>query len=348
MANWQKIGLVEELKKKPLQEIKIGEKTFALSFLNNKFAAIDGICNHSGGPLGKGTIDSKTGHIKCPWHNWKYECESGKGEPPYQEFQVPIYALKIESNNLFIDVEPRTERIKEKSKDWSFITPPKRKKGEKIRVLGLSCTNMDFANPRYSTSDALLDWGLANLRNVEVQKYQLGKMNIIPCEGYYSKHKDACTFPCTITQFNSKDEMWKIYKGLLWADVICIATPVRWGQASSLYYKMQERLNAIENQIDYYENPQEDLEDSIALKNKVVCMIVTGGQDNIQSVMGELMRFWGQMGCRFPMLPMVGHSRGWSAEDMDHNVDFIKKSQDLRHEVDEMFERALRDVIEPK
>ena len=348
MANWHKIGSVEELKKKSLQEVKIGEKTFAISFLNNKFAAIDGICNHSGGPLGKGTIDPKTGHIKCPWHNWKYECESGKGEPPYQEFQVPIYALKIEDGCLFIDVEARTERLKEKSKDWSFLNPPKRKKEEKIRVLGISCTNMDFKNPRYSTSDALLDWGLANLRNVEVQKYQLGKMNIVPCEGYYSKDKEACTFPCTITQFNSKDEMWKIYRGLLWADVICISTPVRWGQASSLYYKMQERMNSIENQIDHYDQTPEDLEHSIALKNKVVCMIVTGGQDNIQNVMGEIMTFWGQIGCRFPVLPLVGHSRGWSAEDMDHNVDFVKKSQRLRQEVDEMFERALRDVIEPK
>ena len=77
-------------------------------------------------------------------------------------------------------------------------------------------------------------------------------------------------------------------------------------------------------------------------------MIVTGGQDNIQNVMGEIMTFWGQIGCRFPVLPLVGHSRGWSAEDMDHNVDFVKKSQRLRQEVDEMFERALRDVIEPK
>ena len=41
-----------------------------------------------------------------------------------------------------------------------------------------------------------------------------------------------------------------VYEGLVhWADVVLIATPIRWGSASSLYFKMTERLNCIQNQL---------------------------------------------------------------------------------------------------
>jgi multimeric flavodoxin WrbA len=44
--------------------------------------------------------------------------------------------------------------------------------------------------------------------------------------------------------------MDRVYEGVVhWADVIVIATPIRWGGASSLYYKMIERMNCIQNLI---------------------------------------------------------------------------------------------------
>jgi multimeric flavodoxin WrbA len=62
------------------------------------------------------------------------------------------------------------------------------------------------------------------------------------CEGFYSKSARACTWPCAITQMDPKDQMDQVYEGVVhWADVIVIATPIRWGGASSLYYKMIER-----------------------------------------------------------------------------------------------------------
>ena len=43
--------------------------------------------------------------------------------------------------------------------------------------------------------------------------------------------------------------MDRVYEGIVhWADVILVSTPIRWGRASSLYYKMVEQLNCIQNQ----------------------------------------------------------------------------------------------------
>jgi multimeric flavodoxin WrbA len=73
---------------------------------------------------------------------------------------------------------------------------------------------------------------------------------------------------------DGKDGMTQVYREMvLWADIVLLATPIRWGNASSLYYKMAERLNTVQNQIT--------LNNNILIKNKVAAFIITGGQDNI-------------------------------------------------------------------
>ena len=37
--------------------------------------AIDGICAHAGGPVGKGAIDGTV--VTCPWHGWQYDVDTG-------------------------------------------------------------------------------------------------------------------------------------------------------------------------------------------------------------------------------------------------------------------------------
>ncbi len=116
--------------------------------------------------------------------------------------------------------------------------------------------------------------------------------------------------------------MDRVYEAFVqWADIFIISTPIRWGNASSLYYKMVERMNCIQN--------QETIANRVLLKNKVVGLIVTGGQDNVQAVVGQMMTFFGELGCQFPPFPFIAHSRGWSAEDMENNMRYVRDSGDL-------------------
>src|SRR5262249_8180779 len=80
----------------------------------------------------------------------------------------------------------------------------------------------------------------------------------------------------------------------------------------SLYYKMAERLNCIQNQITTH--------DRVLIKNKVVAFIITGGQDNVQACAGQLLGFWGELGFAVPPFPYIAHTRGWDAADMERNV----------------------------
>ena len=103
------------------------------------------------------------------------------------------------------------------------------------------------------------------------------------------------------------DQMILVYEKLIvWADVLILATPIRWGNASSLYYQMIQRMNCIQNQIITHEN--------YLIRDKVASFIITGGQDNIQHVAGELMTYWSQLGFIFGKFPFVGWRRGWYAE----------------------------------
>ena len=109
---------------------------------------------------------------------------------------------------------------------------------------------------------------------------------------------------------DADDQMDQVYEALVhWADAVIVATPIRWGAASSLYFKMAERLNCVQNAITTRNN--------VLIRNKVAGFIVVGGQDNIQAVAGQMLGFFAELGFIFPQFPYIAHSRGWSHEDME-------------------------------
>jgi multimeric flavodoxin WrbA len=194
---------------------------------------------------------------------------------------------------------------------------------------------MDRDNPRYSTSEALLETALrhAEGRGLETRLLRLDTLRFRACEGYYSKSAHACTWPCSITQMDPDDELDQVYEALVhWADVILVATPIRWGGASALYYRMAERLNCIQNQIT--------IRDRVLIRNKVAGFIITGGQDNVQAVAGQMLTFFSELGFLFPQFPFIAHSRGWSAEDMETNVAVVRESGELHDAARDLVDRA--------
>jgi multimeric flavodoxin WrbA len=243
--------------------------------------------------------------------------------------------VKVISGRLFVNLTASNRRTHELHPPHPLARPVRRSKGP-IRVVGISTTAMEKINPRYSTSEDLLTISLhaAAKLGAETRLIELNKLRFSHCGGFYSKDEHACTWPCSYTQMDPKDQLDKVYEALVfWADAVIIATPIRWGSASSLYYKMAERLNCVENQLVI---GREGL-----IKNKVAAFIITGGQDNVQSVAGQMLMFFGCLGFRFPQFPFVGTSRGWAAEDMANNTAYVKSNTVLRNEARELAGRAV-------
>lgn len=319
---WAKLGKVDVLKKQELQSVEVEGKRIALSYYGGKFGAISGACLHEGAPLGDGTI--RNDYVVCPWHSWQFHRLTGEARPGIPA-AVPQYELKEDGPDLYVNLNALT-KAKHASHPAHPLTREIKREPGPLRVAGISTTVMNKDYPRYSTSEALLNISLehaASKYGAETKLIRLNDLKFRSCEGYYSKSAHACTWPCTITQFDSSDELTPVYEAFVfWADVVIIATPIRWGSASSLYYKMTERMNAIQNQMT--------IADNILIRNKVASFIVTGGQDNVQAVVGQMMTFFGELGFTFPQFPFIAHSRGWHAEDMENNVSYVKQSEMLK------------------
>jgi nitrite reductase/ring-hydroxylating ferredoxin subunit/multimeric flavodoxin WrbA len=331
---WEDVGPADELALSELQQVSLGRTQVALVYRDGEFSAISGVCNHAAGPLGQGRLDGD--YVVCPWHYWKFHCRTGEGEPGYEEDRVPRHEVKVENGHVLVKREASTKRGRKPHEPHPLARPPRREPGP-IRVLGIATTAMTAGHPRYSTSDDLLEAALqsaAERLGCETRLVRLRDLRFRECEGFYSKSARACTWPCSITQMDRSDQMEQVYEGVVhWGDVVLVATPIRWGGASSLYYKMIERMNCIQN--------QETIANKHLLRNKVAGFLITGGQDNVQAVAGEMLTFFSEIGCQFPQFPFVAHSRGWSAEDMENNMRYVQKSTMLHEGAADLARRCV-------
>jgi nitrite reductase/ring-hydroxylating ferredoxin subunit/multimeric flavodoxin WrbA len=320
-ANWVDVGSADELAKTPLRRVAVQNREFAVSFKDGQFGAVSNACNHAGGPLGDGRLDGN--FIICPWHNWKFHRCTGVGEPGFEEDRVPAYTVKVEGGRVLVDLASVTKRTKKPHDPHPLARKVTRAPGG-LRLAGIATSAMDAENPRFSGSDHLLNHALkaAADHGAETKLICLNELKFRACEGYYSKSALACTWPCSITQMDDKDEMDRVYDALVhWADAVIVASPIRWGTASSLYFKMAERLNCVQNAIT--------IRNDVLIRNKVAGFIIVGGQDNIQAVAGQMLGFFAELGFIFPQFPYIAHSRGWSREDMERNVEVVRNSAEL-------------------
>ena len=339
-SSYHYAGLTTDVKSGSSKSFSIrtdGEKDIEIAVFNldGTYYAISNSCAHKGGPLSKGFLDGDI--VTCPWHGWKYSVKSGKS-PHKGGDSVNSYPVKIIKDKIYVNSIPSNVgkrifqphkaylKLKESVDDYlvhkssDSILPVDDKK---IRILGISTTNAnDKIAPRQSTSEDALAFALEYAKKklkAETVMIKLRELEFNHCEGYYSKNANACIFPCSISERDSEDQMIQIYeKVILWADIVLIATPIRWGSASSLYYKMIQRMNCVQNQIITH--------DRYLIRDKVAAFIITGGQDNVQHIAGELFSFWSQMGFIFGKFPFVGWTRGWYAEDTENNYDSMASS----------------------
>jgi nitrite reductase/ring-hydroxylating ferredoxin subunit/multimeric flavodoxin WrbA len=311
--------------------------------IDGKYYVISNTCKHVGGPLSQGLL--KENIVTCPWHGWKYSIVDGKS-PHKGGDSVNSYKAKVIGGKLYVNLVPTNlgKRVTKPheaynnlknsvnavlnhtDKDPQLITDMERKRN----VLGISTTNLnDKIAPRKSTSEQALIYALDYAKNEldsNTLMIKLRDLSFKHCEGYYSKNAKACIFPCSISEMDKDDQMIQVYEKLiLWADVVVLATPIRWGNSSSLYYQMIQRMNCVQNQIITH--------DIHLIRDKVAAFIITGGQDNVQHVAGELMTFWAQLGFIFGKFPFVGWSRGWYAEDTENNLHDMNSSRQMKKDI---------------
>jgi nitrite reductase (NADH) small subunit len=82
-------------------QVDIGGNAVAVCNVEGAIYAIDGICPHSGGPLGHGALDGPI--LTCPFHAWEFDCRTGASLAD-EDFHVATYSVKVEHGQILVEL----------------------------------------------------------------------------------------------------------------------------------------------------------------------------------------------------------------------------------------------------
>ncbi|XP_070561151.1 Rieske domain-containing protein-like isoform X1 [Ptychodera flava] len=90
--------------------ISLNGQKIAIFRHGDKVYAINEKCPHAGGPLHMGDIEDMPGKslcVKCPWHSWRFELDTGKVQHPKDRgVTAVVYPTKVDTDgNIYISFE---------------------------------------------------------------------------------------------------------------------------------------------------------------------------------------------------------------------------------------------------
>lgn len=80
--------------------VKIGERRFALARSGHNFFATADACPHNSESLSKGWVNH-IGEIVCPWHNYRFNLQSGR-ECNSRTEDLETFPIEERENGLFL------------------------------------------------------------------------------------------------------------------------------------------------------------------------------------------------------------------------------------------------------
>ncbi|MDA8006860.1 MAG: thiamine pyrophosphate-dependent enzyme [Gammaproteobacteria bacterium] len=113
--DWHKIAEPDELPEGRVKSAVAGDKTVALTHVGGRYTAMDNRCPHQGGPLGEGTIETgKDGKcwLRCPWHGWDFDPQTGKPPGGHEDSGQRIYPLEVREDGIYLGLEKEPQRAR--------------------------------------------------------------------------------------------------------------------------------------------------------------------------------------------------------------------------------------------
>ena len=98
---WHAIASLEECSPGEARECVVAGRMVALFNVAGQFFALDGICPHQGGPLGKGALSGCV--VTCPWHGFQFDVRSGLHSST-PNLRQPSFPTKVVENSVFVEL----------------------------------------------------------------------------------------------------------------------------------------------------------------------------------------------------------------------------------------------------
>ena len=101
MARWIRLCSTQSCPSGEARELLVEDRLIALFNVDGRFHALDGICPHQGGSLGKGKLTGCI--ITCPWHGWQFNVSTGQHEANRSLIQ-PGFPVKVDGDDVLVEV----------------------------------------------------------------------------------------------------------------------------------------------------------------------------------------------------------------------------------------------------
>lgn len=101
MPNWVRVAAVSEVPAGSGGEFFAAGRIVALYNVGGTFHALDGICPHQGGPLGKGALAGCI--VTCPWHGFQFDVTTGEHQTSRSLVQES-FQVKVEGGMVWVDL----------------------------------------------------------------------------------------------------------------------------------------------------------------------------------------------------------------------------------------------------
>jgi len=99
MNEWIPIATVAQCPPGTAIERVAAGRIVALFNVEGIFYALDGVCPHQGGPLGKGQLTGPI--VTCPWHGWQFDVRSGRHQLSPRCVQES-FAVRVEQDQVLV------------------------------------------------------------------------------------------------------------------------------------------------------------------------------------------------------------------------------------------------------
>ena len=99
MSRWVRVAAAADCPPGSSLETVAEDRIVALYNVAGQFYALDGVCPHQGGPLGKGCLTGEV--VTCPWHGWQFNVTSGQHtfSPSVRQ---PTFEVRVEDDQVYV------------------------------------------------------------------------------------------------------------------------------------------------------------------------------------------------------------------------------------------------------
>lgn len=106
----------EELPPDERKIVEIGGRAIGVLNVGGEYFAVRNTCPHQGGPLCRGSVGGtmlpsapqewifglEDRVIRCPWHGWEFELESGRSLFDPERARVRVYPVTVEAGKVML------------------------------------------------------------------------------------------------------------------------------------------------------------------------------------------------------------------------------------------------------